>query len=112
MDTFTLSLGAIITLWVVGIIISIGIQWAIIRGAMLSALRKHSEEQLKSLVNVRATSEYSKEINGELLFLTLDSDAPSSDNPTYVWEDENGTPRQPATPEDLKEARRKGHVLE
>ncbi|MCW2288761.1 hypothetical protein [Leucobacter luti] len=34
-----------IVVWLLGTIISLWILWAIIRGAVLSALRKHSQEQ-------------------------------------------------------------------
>ncbi|TDP95612.1 hypothetical protein EDF62_0303 [Leucobacter luti] len=34
-----------IVVWLLGTIVSLWILWAIIRGAVLSALRKHSQEQ-------------------------------------------------------------------
>lgn len=35
----------ILVLWVIGAIISLFVSWAIIRSAVLSALRKHAREQ-------------------------------------------------------------------
>lgn len=45
MNDATLMLIFSITMWLLGFIISAIILWAIVRGAVLSALRKHSEEE-------------------------------------------------------------------
>ena len=45
MDEITLAFISMWAFWLVGVIIGLWIAWAIIRGAVLSALRKHSEEQ-------------------------------------------------------------------
>ncbi len=44
-DNPTALLFASITLWVCGFLLGILILWWIIRGAVLSALRKHADEQ-------------------------------------------------------------------
>lgn len=43
-----LALVLSIVLWLLGAIITLVILWAIIRGAVLSALRKHADEQLEA----------------------------------------------------------------
>lgn len=45
MPDTTLALILWVVIWLLSIIITLWILWAIIRGAVLSALRKHSEEQ-------------------------------------------------------------------
>lgn len=45
LDEFTLTLVLTIVVWLLGVIITLWILWAIIRGAVLSALRKHEEEK-------------------------------------------------------------------
>ncbi|MBL3699656.1 hypothetical protein [Leucobacter luti] len=44
----TLVLVLWIVLWLLGVIVTLWILWAIIRGAVLSALRKHSAEQAEA----------------------------------------------------------------
>lgn len=44
MDYFTIAVIGQIAFWLFGVIVGLWILWAIIRGAVLSALRKHAEE--------------------------------------------------------------------
>lgn len=44
MDAFTLSNVFTVVLWLLGVIVTLWILWAIIRSAVLSALRAHSHE--------------------------------------------------------------------
>ncbi|WP_446428336.1 hypothetical protein [Leucobacter sp. 1207-22] len=44
MDYFTIAIIGRIAFWLFGVIVGLWILWAIIRGAVLSALRKHAEE--------------------------------------------------------------------
>ncbi|MBC9954324.1 hypothetical protein ICM05_06645 [Leucobacter sp. cx-42] len=53
MNEVTLLLIGTYAFWLAGIIISLWILWAIIRGAVLSALRKHSYEQAMEAHNSR-----------------------------------------------------------
>lgn len=51
MDDATLMIVLYVVGWAFGVIITLWILWAIIRSAVLSALRKHTEENLER--NVR-----------------------------------------------------------
>lgn len=48
MDDFTLALVFQIVVWLFGVIVTLWVLWAIIRGAVLSALRKHADEQAEA----------------------------------------------------------------
>ncbi|MGO3147228.1 MAG: hypothetical protein ACTIJ6_06070 [Leucobacter sp.] len=50
MDTATQLLIVYIAAWLFGTIVALWILWAIIRGAVLSALRRHSEEQREASI--------------------------------------------------------------
>ncbi|MHA3684720.1 hypothetical protein ACXR2W_10745 [Leucobacter sp. HY1908] len=45
MNDFIIALIGQIAFWLFGVIITLWVLWAIIRGAVLSALRKHAAEQ-------------------------------------------------------------------
>ena len=45
MNDFDMAYVALLAFWLAGVIIGLWVLWAIIRGAVLSALRKHAYEQ-------------------------------------------------------------------
>lgn len=48
MDEATLTLVLTVVIWLIGVIVTLWILWAIIRSAVLSALRKHADEERES----------------------------------------------------------------